>query len=97
MLRIAACAFFLFAGAALAAPPAADTIGTVIKKSKASILLECGGKSYTLSTGTGGGSCTITKTGTDTVGACDDKRGKAGASCNDGCIETHGKGSCGKP
>ncbi len=83
------------ASVALAAPASVGKLGTPIKMSKASIKLECGSKSYTLSTGTGGGSCSVHKTDDGNVGVCNDGNGgQAGASCKDGCIETHNKGSC---
>jgi hypothetical protein len=73
------------------APAGPAKIAMPPKRSKASIRLDCAGKTITLNTGTGGGNCTAS----GGEATCDDG-GKHGAhaTCDSGCTFSTGKGSC---
>ena len=73
--------------------PGSMPLANPIRQTRASIDLVCGSKTFTISTGTGGGACQ----GTKTEATCNDPAsGDSGgtASCKDGCKETSGTGSC---
>lgn len=85
-------AFTSLSVSAAPAGPATTKIGAPVKKSKASIDLDCGSKTITLSTGTGGGECTVDG-GSAT---CKDGTNGGMASCKGGCNMTSGSGTCSK-
>jgi hypothetical protein len=60
--------------------------------------LECGDKSYKLTTGTDSGTCErIQIEGVPVHMICEDENGnRAAASCDTGCIKTEGAGDCDK-
>jgi hypothetical protein len=62
----------------------------------ASADIACGDQTITVSTGTKAGKCKVRKSEDgNTHGSCDDGKGNfALASCDSGCYETHGAGSC---
>lgn len=62
----------------------------------ASIDLSCGGKTYTIKTGTDGGRCDVTTYDNpkQNVAICSDGGNGGGANCTDGCVSSEGKGSC---
>jgi len=71
--------------------------GTPNKVAYASIDLSCGGKTYTVKTGTEGGSCSVTTYSNpkNNVAICSDgSKGGGGANCTDGCVSSEGAGSC---
>lgn len=64
---------------------------------KATLDVQCGAKTYTISTGTDSGTCTATPPGTGGGGGggCHDSHGNAAAaSCDTGCTSSSGAGSC---
>ena len=74
-------------------PPGGTTTGV----SYASIDLSCGGKTYTIKTGTDGGRCDVTTYDNPkhNVAICQDgTKGGGGANCTDGCVSSEGTGSC---
>lgn len=91
-------------GASLAAPK--RTIGTagaakVLANpgvSYAGTTLECGNKSYHVTTGSKAGKCEsiLSPDGTKKIGvACKDSSGNyGGASCTEGCLNSSGAGDC---
>ena len=63
----------------------------------ASIDLSCGGKTYTIKTGTSGGKCDVTTYDNpkNNVAICQDgTSGGGAANCTDGCVSSEGAGSC---
>jgi hypothetical protein len=63
----------------------------------ASIDLSCGGKTYTVKTGTDGGICTVDtypNSKNNTATCSDGTKGGGGANCTDGCVQSEGAGSC---
>ena len=87
-------------GFATVGPATPDTGGSGVIF--ATTTLECGGKRYEVSTGTNTGKCTVTygTGGKATMVDCDDSGGQgsgnnfASASCNNGCGDSKGGGSC---
>src|SRR5258705_273518 len=71
--------------------------GTPSKVAYASIDLSCGGKTYTVKTGTDGGNCSVSTYDNpkNNVAICSDgAKGGGGANCTDGCVSSEGAGSC---
>ena len=75
--------------------PPGGTTTTVVY---ASIDLSCGNKTYTVKTGTDGGSCSVTSypgnPGAKTAICTDSGKGSGGANCSEGCSSSEGAGSC---
>ena len=58
----------------------------------ASFDVECGDKTYTVGTGTNKGECQKCSDGK--CGYCKDRGNEARVSCESGCVETKGSGTC---
>jgi len=86
---------FLLGGRGGTKRPSADSPGIAY----ASVSMDCGGKTYTISTGNGAGNCVsnIAADGSTSSMGCSDGTNSAQATCTGGkgvCTSASGSGSC---